>query len=124
MRSPSRDRDTERDTHTEGQRQREKKDRDRQTDRQRERDRGRDREKSQRDRDRRRERAVARKNMLGTYYATKCTRLHGMKQPAIQSNKDIHNTQSNHIFAQSLIAHRATGSSSIVVYSKQYRISV
>ena len=47
--------------------------------------------------------------------------------PAIQSNKDIHNTQLNHIFTQSIVifhtAHRATGSSSLVVYSKQYRIS-
>ena len=43
--------------------------------------------------------------------------------PAIQSNTDIHNTQSNHIFTHSVIsivifhtAHRATGSSSLVVY--------
>ena len=49
--------------------------------------------------------------------------------PAIQSIKDIRNTQSNHIFTHLSIvifhtAHRATGSSSLGVYSKQYRISV
>ena len=50
--------------------------------------------------------------------------------PAIQSNKDIHNSQSNHIFTPSLylesyftqLTEPAIGSSPIV-YSKQYRIS-
>ena len=44
--------------------------------------------------------------------------------------QDIHNTQSNHIFTRlyiySHISHspQTTGSSSLVVYSKQYRIPV
>ena len=52
--------------------------------------------------------------------------------PAIQSNKDIHNTIKPHFHSVSIsivvfhTAHRATGSSSLVVYiyTKQYRISV
>ena len=89
----------------------------------------------------------ARKNMLGTYYATKCTRrcmewniTHKVspRLPFISSNHASHSIKQGHpqhtikphfhSVSISIVifdtAHRATGSSSLVVYSKQYKISV
>ena len=86
------------------------------------------------------------KNMLGTYYATKCTRRCmewnitpkvSPHLPFISLNHISHSIKRGHpqhtikphfhSVSISIVifhtAHRATGSSSLIVYSKQYRIS-
>ena len=96
---------------------------------------------------REREWGRARKNMLGTYYAPKCTRrcmewnITPKVSPHlsfISSNHTSHSIKQGHpqhtikphfhSVSISIVifhtAHRATGSSSLVVYPKQYRISV
>ena len=102
---------------------------------------------SERERERVREVERARKNMLGTYYSTKYTRRCmernitpkvSPRLPFISSNHTSHLIKQGHPqhiikphFHSASISivifhtdHRATGSSSLVVYSKQYRISV
>ena len=72
------DRQRYRETETHRERQRDRK-------RQTETETVRDREKGQREREGRREGEKARKNMLGTYSATKCTRLCMNKTPHLKS---------------------------------------
>ena len=114
-----------------------KRERDRQTEK--------EREKSRTERGRENEKEKT--NVLGTYYATKWNETSHPKSvnvyllshqtiPAIQSNNDIiptghpQHTIKPHFHSVSIsivifhTAHRAMGSSRLVVHSKQYRISV